>query len=223
MIATKRLLTSGRLGRIIAINGVWALCKPGSYFDPPTEWRRTAGVIAINLIHDIDILQHLLGPVVRVHAEPVPKQRTHPAEEGAAVVLRFASSAIGTFLLSDALPTPFGFEAGTGENPTIPRTGLDFYRVFGSEGCVSVPDMRVWSYGRSVEKSWLEVITEERDEVEEMRVPFELQAEHLVRVVRGQEDPVCSGVDGLSAVLVSEAVKRSMESGLPVDIEVLAS
>lgn len=56
--ATKQLLL--RLGRIVAISGLWCLYKPSNYFEPPIEWRGIAkleGPILINLIHEIDILQ----------------------------------------------------------------------------------------------------------------------------------------------------------------------
>ncbi|KAF2191393.1 hypothetical protein K469DRAFT_808680 [Zopfia rhizophila CBS 207.26] len=84
VLATKTFLPS--LGCIIAIN--------------------SAGPILINLIHEIDILHYLLGPIIR---------------EGAAITLKFASGAVGTFLLCDAVVSPHNYEAGTGENPTTPR------------------------------------------------------------------------------------------------------
>ncbi|EON65308.1 hypothetical protein W97_04546 [Coniosporium apollinis CBS 100218] len=219
IVTTKRLLSSHSLGRIVAVSGLWTLYKPPPYFDAPTEWRRTSsgGPILINLIHEIDILHHLLGPIVRVSAEATPSQRGHEAEEGAAILLRFASGAVGTFVLSDAVPSPYNFEAGTGENPTIPKMGQDIYRIFGTEACLSVPDMRIWSYGQG-EKSWTSGMKEEVVSVEEMRMPFELQVEHLVRVVRGVEAPSCSGSDGLRAVVVCDAVKRALETGEAVDV-----
>jgi predicted dehydrogenase len=211
--ATKRLLPS--LGHIIAISGLWCLCKPSSYFDSPTEWRRgpSGGPILINLIHEIDILHYLFGPIVHVFAEEAPKRRSHHAEEGAAVVLRFESGAVGTFIVCDNTPSPHNFESGTGENPIIPRTGMDFYKIFGSEGCLSVPDMRRWKYADGKEKSWSEELVEERMNVEEAKMPFALQVEHFVRVIRGEERPVCSGEDGLRALVVCEAVKKAMQAG----------
>jgi predicted dehydrogenase len=153
---TKQLLSSGALGpAIIAVNGLWTVCKPESYFSAPTDWRRRhgkGGVVPINLVHDIDILHYFFGPIARVHAERTRPQRPNPpheVEEGAALTLRFASGVVGTFLVCDATPSPHNFETGTGENPLIPMTadgeGADFYRIFGSEACLSVPDMRRWS------------------------------------------------------------------------------
>jgi predicted dehydrogenase len=215
-LAVKDALPS--IGRIIAINGLWTLYKPPEYFDPPTEWRRldTAGPIFINLIHEIDILHYLLGPIVRVYAERTVSQRGFDAEEGAAITLRFASGVVGTFLLSDAVVSPHNFESGTGENPMIPHTGQDFYRIFGVDGSLSVPDMARWAYGSK--RSWTERLDQQSFEVAETKVPLELQMEHFVRVIRGTEEPSCSGTEGLLAVMVCDAIKRSMREQRPIEI-----
>ena len=207
------------LGRLIAVNGLWTIYKPPQYFDPPTEWRRldSAGPVFINLIHEVDILHHLFGPINRVHAEKTLSQRGHTVEEGAAIIFKFANGMVGTFLLSDAVVSPHNFEAGTGENPTIPKVGQDFYRIFGSEGSLSVPDLTQWTYERE-KKSWTERLQSKTFEVPEMKAPFELQIEHFIQVIRGEEAPSCSGVEGLRAVIVCEAVKRSMRTNQPVDI-----
>lgn len=217
MITTKKLLPS--LGPIIAINGLWATYKPPEYFNAPTEWRRldSAGPILINLVHEVDILHHLFGPIVRVHAEKTVSQRGYAAEEGAAIILRFASGIVGTFLLSDAVPSPYNFEAGTGENPTIPQANQDFYRIFGTEASLSVPDMTRWSYGEG-KKSWTKNMESEKLSIPGMKMPFEIQIEHFVKVIRGLEKPSCPGSEGLRALVVCEAIKKALETDRAVDI-----
>jgi len=72
VVVTKKALTEGAIGQPIAVSVLWTLCKPEFYFEAPTEWRGRAeggGPILINLVHDVDILQYLLGPITRVHAE----------------------------------------------------------------------------------------------------------------------------------------------------------
>lgn len=226
VVKTKELVESGSLGRIIAVNGLWTLYKPPEYFVPPTEWRRSraagGGVILINLIHDVDVLQYLLGPIVRVHAERTLPSRPNPphdAEDGAALTLRFASGAVGTFLVCDAAPSPHSFEAGTGENPSIPRTGADFYRIFGSEAALSVPDMVRWSYDGRNAKSWTQPLTVERIEVSRDIVPLEAQLAHFVDFIEGRAEPRCTGREGLRALVVCDAVRRALESGMPVEVE----
>lgn len=239
VVKTKQILTDGSLGHIIAINGLWTLLKPPSYFSAEhgSAWRADpatgGGVIPINLIHDIDSLHYLLGPIVRVHAEKTPPQRAHhPAEEGAALTLRFASGVVGTFLVCDATPSPYNFEAGTGENPLIPRVGgADFYRIFGSRASLSVPDMTRWSYDGCVEeeKGWNGVLRRERLGVEEEeeeeeggRAPFDEQLRHFVDVVLGRVESACSGEEALRALVVCGAVRESLERGGPVDVDVNA-
>lgn len=119
--ATKQALSAGAIGRPIAVSGIWALCKPSSYFEAPTEWRAKAeggGTVLINLIHEVDILQYLFGPITKVHAEQTLSQRCHQAEEGAGILFRFTSGVVGTFVLSDATPSSHNWESATGEVST---------------------------------------------------------------------------------------------------------
>ncbi|KAK8238429.1 quinate utilization oxidoreductase QutH [Phyllosticta capitalensis] len=225
--AAQRIIESGRLGRVIAVSGLWTLFKPPTYFDPPTEWRRSAGAVWINLIHDLDVLQYLFGSIERVTAEETAKTRGFEADEGAAVLLKFESGAVGTFICCDAVVSAHGFEMGTGENPLIPRTGRDFYRIFGTDASLSVPDLRMTSYAVPVEKSWSSPLTEETIALDtllskaEMKAPFDLQVENLVTVLRGQGKARCTGADGLSAVKVAVAIRKALQAkGLDRTVQV---
>ncbi|KAL1963039.1 hypothetical protein VTN77DRAFT_8787 [Rasamsonia byssochlamydoides] len=233
LVKTKQIVDSGSLGRIIAVNGLWTIFKPPEYFAPPTEWRRskeTGGVILINLVHDIDLLHYLFGPIVRVHAERVSKQRPppHDADEGAALTLKFASGVVGTFLVCDATPSPYNFETGTGENIAIPKVpGCDysaasasFYHIFGSDASLSVPDMTRWSYDGRPSKSWTQPLTVEQSDVDDSMTPYDLQLAHFVDVIRGKVEPICSGAAGLQALIVCDAIRKAMGSGETVNIDV---
>ncbi|RAH79990.1 NAD(P)-binding protein [Aspergillus japonicus CBS 114.51] len=228
--ATKQLLSRNALGPLIALNGLWTLYKPDSYFAAPGDWRRSTttggGVLSINLIHDIDLLHYLFGPITRVFAEQTPSTRPsppHDAEEGAAITLRFASGVVGTFLVCDATPAPWSFEAGTGENPLIPQVqgpgGEGFYRIFGQKGSLSVPDMRLWSYEGRAQRSWNEELAVERAAVDTTQTPFALQLAHFVEVLEGKVEPVCSGEEALRALDVVDAIGRALRTGQVVDVE----
>ncbi|KAM0430915.1 hypothetical protein ACHAPT_005549 [Fusarium lateritium] len=221
MVTTKQTVSSGSLGRIIAINGIWATYKPLEYFDPPAEWRRqqTGGVVLINLIHEVDLLHYLFGPITRVHAEKTISQRGFEAEEGAVLTLRFKSGAVGSFLVSDNVPSPYNFESGTGENPLIPKSGQDFYRIFGTDATLSVPDMTTWSYD-GTQKSWHQEMVQQKIPVPE-GIPFELQLHHFVKVIRGQETPSCTPEAGLAALVVCQAIKEALEENKTVEIDAL--
>ena len=224
MTSTKALLTSMALGRVIAVSGTWCTSKPASYFLPPTQWRASSssgGVVRINLIHDIDCLQYLLGPVIRVSAEKMKSVRGHEAEGGAAVLLRFESGVVGTFVVCDGVASARNFESGTGENPLIPQGGREFLRIFGTQSSVGVggdgglekfieQDGQEWGWGCDVAESKLEF--------DKSVVPFEEQMKHFVKVVRREEKPLCSVRDGLRAVAVCEAVIEAMETNTSVDV-----
>jgi len=149
----------------------------------------------------------MFGSIASVSALETRKGRGFEVEEGPAVLLGFESSVVDSFVFCDAAPSPWNFEAGTGENPTIPHVQTSagaggFYRVLGSKASLSVPDMTRWSYddvGERKEKGWGENLTRERLEVDNVVVPFDAQIEHFID---GSKETSCSGEEGLRAVVV---------------------
>lgn len=244
IVATKKAIVGGVVGKVLAVSAIWALFKPDPYFDadPALSWRKSrsrgGGVVLTNFVHEADILQHLFGRIMRVYAEEIAPQRNSiarqdsnhdMAEEGVALTLRFASGTVGTFILSDAAVSPHSFEMGTGENPHIPRVRIgkdgnegdeiDVYRILGTQGTLSVPDLTLTSYG-SGERSWNNKLQREKLDIDtDPRVPFERQLDHFVRVVRGEEEPSCDGKAGLEAVQVCQAILESLATKKTVDIE----
>lgn len=156
--AAKRAVSGGVLGKIIAFHGTWALLKPLDYFD--IEWRRqvgSGGPLLTNMIHEIDYLRYLFGDIVRVYVEPGTPTRRFEVEETVVMTLRMQSGAVGTFVLSDAVVSPYSWEGATGENPTVSATGLSVYTILGTKGSLSLPELRLWKYAESQE-SWLNVV-----------------------------------------------------------------
>lgn len=219
MIACKDVVESGVLGQITAVSGLWTTSKPKSYFEGPLSWRASksngGGVILINFIHDIDLMHHLFGPVLRVHAEKTISRRSpnasDAAEEGAAITMKFKSGVVGTFIISDNVASPHSFEQGTGENPMLPRSGSDVYRIFGTKGTLSFPDMTLSMC--EGDPSWEKEMVRKKVVVKDRHVaPFDTQLKHFAAVCRGEEEPNCSGQDGLRALMVCEAIKRAINS-----------
>ena len=219
IVAAKQALDAGAIGDVMGVSGLWSSLKTESYFQGPGEWRAGAegGVVLINLIHELDLLQYFLGPIVRVFAERAPSTRDHVAEEGVAVTLRFGNGAVGTFLALDNSPSPFSMERGTGEFHVFPFTGKDCYRFFGREGTLSVPDDVIWT-PKTPEKGWYSELAERRLQYETTDV-FEEQLDNFIGVVRGFAEPSCSGEAGLAAVAACAAVRKSLATGLPVMVE----
>lgn len=216
LMALKGVVDSGQLGRIIAVNGLWTTVKPAEYFAGANSWRsrKGGGVVLINLIHDLDLFHHLFGPIVSVQAQKTAAQRLggrHAVEEGAAIILKFESGVVGTFIVSDNVTSPHSFEQGTGENPHLPMTGADVYRVFGSQGTISFPDMTLSTY-KGVSVSWNNTLSKSTMMVANAdQQPLALQLEHFVRVCKGVEPPLCSGTEGLRALAACEAIVKALD------------
>lgn len=219
VVAMKNVLDSGLLGDITAVMGCWTTYKPDSYFEGDCSWRlnrnQGGGVILINFVHEIDLLQYFFGAVVKVHAEKATARRSQTedaVEEGAAITLRFDSGVVGTFIISDAVASSQNFEATTGENPMIPRAEclMDVYRVFGTKGTLGFPSMRVQSFGDR-EASWQNKLVSEQVLVKNVDVaPLTAQLQHFVKVCKGEEKPKCSGEDGLRALEACEMVREQL-------------
>jgi predicted dehydrogenase len=238
LAAARQVVDNGTIGQIIAISGIWTAKKNDGYYKE-ASWRCSrssgGGPVWTNFVHDIDVLHYLTGSsVVRVWATQTASQRSHDSiskddlvEEGAAIMLQFANGVVGTFIISDNVASPFGWEAASGDNPLFPPAPakVDTYRILGTKGTLTEPDGILWHYdGGDAKQLGKEVGWNIPIRQEELRssddIPFQQQVEHLARVCRGEEEPRCSGEDGLNAVRVCEAVIDALEAGdgVPIDL-----
>lgn len=216
MIAkAKKIIDSGRLGRVLSLHGHFWLMKPDDYFD--VGWRREegAGPVLLNLIHDVDLFRYLCGEVVSVQAQSSNAVRGHAVEETAVILLRFASGALGTVNVSDSIVAPWSWELTTGENPVYPQQDQGCYQIGGTHGALTMPQLEVWS--NRDKRSWWEPLVRER-------VPFvhedplKLQIRHFCDVIRNGAAPIASGREGLATLAVIDAVKRSAATGTTVTL-----
>lgn len=213
--AAKQILENGNLGSITAVNVLWTTLKPRSYFD--ASWRRETGggPVMINLIHDIDNLRYLFGEIERIYAEFSNAVRGYPVEDTAVILIRFQSGVLGTVVTSDAVASPYNFEAATGENPLIYDAGQDCYRIFGTEATLDFPEMTLWRYSCKGEKGWSQPISRQTTAVKRT-APIERQLQHFCDVIREGAAPRCSGEDGLKTLQTTLAVKESASAGNPI-------
>jgi predicted dehydrogenase len=218
MSRAREVVRSGVLGAIVAVVGTALFYKPDDYFDVGDGWRRRpgGGPILLNLIHEINNLQSLVGDVVRVQATTSSATRGFEVEDTAAMIFTFASGALGTFLLSDTAASPRSWEQTSLENTTYAAyPDEDCYHLAGTRGSLSVPTMRLRVY--EGERSWWEPFETSMLEVERSD-PLANQIAHFADVIRGEVDPICSGRDGLASLLVLDAVVESARTGRPVEL-----
>ena len=214
------VIQSGQLGRLVAVMGSATFYKPDSYFDD-NPWRRQtgAGPILINLIHEVHNLRMLCGDIVAVQAFASNAVRGFAVEDTVSISLRFASGALGTFMLSDTAACPRSWEQTAQENKAYASDPEeDCYVISGTQGSLSIPTMRLKTYARPEDRSWWKpfaagLVEMVRDD------PIKLQMEHFGAVVRGEAQPLVGVRDGLQNLRVTEAIAQAAASGTTVRLD----
>lgn len=208
--AAKAVLDAGRLGQMLAVNALFWLNKPDDYFDVEWRCREGGGPIYINLIHDIDLLQHFCGPIVKVQAKESRNARKLDVEDTAAAILEFESGVLGTVAISDAVSSPWSWELTAGENPAYPKTDQSCYLLAGTKGSLSVPDLRFWTHTGT--QSWWSEIESDLMPVTPTD-PVEAQFLHFLDVIAGRAAPRVTAAAGLRNIEILDALKRAAQHG----------
>ena len=205
----KAWVAEGRIGRPVAAHAMATWLKPDDYFG--MAWRREAGggPVLINLIHDIDILRHLIGEVSSVQAVTSNAVRGFAVEDTAAVLLRFAGGAVATLVTSDATPAPWCYDLGAGELERYPRQDVDALYLCGTAGSLTLPRLELWRYEGT--RGWAEPLTQRRTAPVHVD-PYDEQFRHLRAVAEGREAPLCSGRDAMATLRTALAVHEAAES-----------
>lgn len=176
----KQLIAEGGIGTPVTLSMIWAMRKPDAYFDG--NWRTAGGSpVLINLVHDIDTLRYIIGEIAATAALRGAGQRGQDRIESGAIALAFANGATGTISFADTAPSPWGFEAATGENPNIGTTAQDMLWISGTEGAISFPSMTLWQgtdWGTAAQQK--PVLR-----AENTKSPLTAQLDHFLEVMDG--------------------------------------
>ena len=213
------IVKSGALGRLVAVTGTAMFYKAENegYYDGPNVWRRQpgGGPILLNMIHEIDNLRALAGEIVSIQAFTSNARRGFPVEDTAAIALRFANGALGTFLLSDTSASDRSWEHASGEDPRFDPAHTsddDCYVVVGTMGQLSVPTLRLARYPDEAGRSWHKPLARSVVSLEPAD-PLERQIAHFCDVIRGTAKPLVSARDGLTNLRIVEAIVEAARTG----------
>ena len=212
---TREILVGGEIGALVTVHGHWTLQKPDPYYAPDWRKRRAAGPVLTNLIHEFDTLRFVCGEIASVQAAMSNAVHGWEKEDAAAIVVTFASGAIGTFTLSDASPSPWAWELATGENPAFPPAWRNTHRFTGTTGALEFPDLALWRHTGG--EGW-------NHPLERQAIPFERaeayarQCAHFCAVIRGEEVPLIDAEDGARTLAATAAVFTAAETGRRVDL-----
>ena len=222
MAKAVEVIASGMLGKIVAVVGTVLFYKAENegYYDGASAWRREpgGGPILLNMIHEVGNLRSLCGEIVAVQAFTSNATRNFPVEDTAAIALRFANGALGTFMLSDTAASDRSWEHTSGEDPRYAKAHTDeddCYIVAGTFGSLAIPTMRLQRYSTAADQSWHKAL---QKSVVELAVvdPLERQIAHFADVIRGKAKPLVSARDGLQNLRVVDAIVEAAKSGCVV-------
>ncbi len=217
--AAREALSTGQLGRLVAVSGIWAARKHDDYFDD--DWHRSAGagVMLINLIHDVDLLRYLIGEPTLVHAVVSNQARGLEVEDTVALTLTFDGGVIGSFLATDAGASPWGWDHATIDSDDLPYVpNGSAYFLTGTRGALEMPTLTWYSYPAHREAEW-------RTPMIRQFLPrrsgnsYDHQLRHFVEVVRGTTTPLVSAEDAVRSLAVIEAARGSAELNTAVAVQ----
>ncbi|RZG71336.1 Gfo/Idh/MocA family oxidoreductase [Acinetobacter wuhouensis] len=219
----KEIIDAGTLGEINTFNALWSVYKPDSYFD--IEWHRVAGagVLAINLVHDLDLMRYLNGEIESVQAMTSNKNRKLEVEDSISILVRFKNGALGTLLASDAAVSPWGWDQNTEENKTsfAVSPDQDCYFISGSEGALSVPNLEYWNYPKDQSKSWSTSLMKNKVEPNKEEDVYIRQLTHFVDVMNGIAEPISSPQDAIHNIQLLECIELAAKEQRTVYLEQL--
>ena len=219
MALTREVVATGRLGKLVAVQGSATFYKPDHYFqEGPWRTKAGGGPILINMIHEVHNLRMLCGEIIAVQAFASSASRGFEVEDTVAINLRFDSGVLGTFMLSDTAASARSWEQTAQENKSYPSyDDEDCYTISGTAGTLAVPTMRLKYYADPSARSWwkpfqTEVLALTRED------PLERQMVHFIAVIRGHAEPLVSVRDGLQNLRVTEAIGQAVRAGKTISI-----
>ena len=206
----KELISAGEIGDVRALHCTCWFYKPDSYFEnAPWRTKKGAGPISVNLAHDIDLMRYLCGEVVQVQAQKTLAKRGYENEDVASAVLGFANGAIGTVTVSDSIVAPWSWEFTSQEYPIYPYADESSLLIGGSEGAISIPDVKIWKHQK--ERDWWTPIKAKKAQILNSD-PLINQINHFIKIIDEEVESIVSGREGLRTLAVVDAIQRSADS-----------
>jgi len=213
----KQCIDNGELGDIRAIHSQCWFYKPDDYYSvAPWRTQKGAGPISVNLVHDVDLIRYLCGDVVQVQAQMAPSVRGFDNEDLGTALLTLANGALATISVSDSVVAPWSWELTSKEYPIYPQTSESCYRIGGSEGALSIPDLTVWRHEKKPD--WWSPIQSKTLSFEAAD-PLTKQMEHFTRVISREEAPLVSAEEGYRSLRVIEAIQQASVSGDRIELD----
>jgi predicted dehydrogenase len=195
------MVEAGEIGTPITATMIWAMRKPDDYFKQ--NWRTKFGSpVMISLVCDIDLLRFVLDEMADLSAVGAAPIRSTQRIESGAVALLFASGATAAISFADTTPSPWGFEAGTDENPHIASSDQDTLWIIGTHGGMAFPSITKWSGA----EDWSQMPQSEHLKIPKA-TPSQRPLGHFIEVMQHKVPPLTSVFEAQKTLHTTLTVK----------------
>ncbi len=202
-------VTAGALGRLLLVEATCPYFRAQSYYDS-AAWRGTladdGGALMNQGIHLVDLMLWLGGRARRVTAQVATQMHRMEAEDIAAAVINFESGALATLLASTNLAPGFPHALNLYGDRGSVRTEGGVVTHWGIAD-VAPPQAAPAAAGTASPGGAFWSLAQHR-----------AQMADVVAAIRERRAPAITAEDGLRAVALVEAVYRSAQRQLPVDL-----
>jgi predicted dehydrogenase len=198
----RRALEEGRFGKLTHASAVVRWFRPQDYYDQ-APWRGTwamdGGCLMNQSIHNIDLLQWMMGPVESVFGYTANNFRKIEAEDVGVAVLKFKNGALGVIEASTTI---------------YPENLEETLAIFGEKGTVelggiAVNKIETWKFADS---------QDENLEMEQQDVPnvygfgHDALIEDFIRAVIEDRRPYIDGREGIKSLRIVLGIYHSAVS-----------
>lgn len=184
----------------------------GYYTQAPWRgtWALDGGTLMNQCIHNIDLLQWMMGgEVERVYAECGTFLRDIEGEDFGAIIIRFKNGAIGIV---------------EGSACVYPNNLEETLSIFGEEGTVviggmAVNELKTWRFENENENETKKELQVEIDNVYgEGHTPL---FKDLIDSINENREPLINGEEGKKAIAIILAAYKSRKTGMPVQFPLI--
>jgi len=210
----REALEQGRFGKLVHGVAVIRWNRNEEYYKQAAwrgTWEQDGGVLMNQGIHDIDLLQWMMGPIERLYAEADTFLRPIEAEDMGAAVLRFKNGAIGII---------------EGSACIYPKNLEETLSIFGERGTVRIGGVALnkileWKFadGLDDEEQVKQLVNYEDPESVYGYGHTPLYTDFIDAVLQNKE-PYIHPEDGKKAVEVVLGIYKSRKLGSPVEFPI---
>lgn len=214
VIAAKKAIDAGRLGRITMADAFVKWYRPQGYYDG--SWRGTweldgGGALMNQSIHNIDLVQYLAGPVQSVFGRTATLAHEMETEDTACAVLTYENGAMG--VVQGATSSWPGDQARV--------------EVRGDQGTIVLEEgqVSVWKLADAGEEEEAKIVGMASDggtgAADPLAIGYEKHRRQIVDfvgAVQGGYAPAIPGAEARRSVEIIRAIYRSAQTGQPVEL-----